>query len=149
MANDGFWPVVSASLHCITSPVYYRHTAPINVAFYNKDIYHTMSLTVGVVITTHPQDELVNVSDSVNFTCEASGSLPINYRWLYNGSYIMNDPGHIEGVNTSTLMIVNVNVTDWGMYSCEASNTVDNATSNEAKLYGKCVCLYVCVCVCV
>ena len=113
-----------------------------------------MSLTVGVAITTHPQDELVNVSDSVNFTCEASGSSPINYRWLYNGSYIMNDPGHIEGVNTSTLLIVNVNVTDWGLYSCEASNIVDNATSNEATLYGECACVlcvrislfYVCMC---
>ena len=95
-------------------------------------------LVVGVVITTHPQDELVNVSDSVNFTCEVSGSLPINYRWLYNGSYIMNDRGHIEGVNTSTLLIVNVNVTDWGLYSCEASNIVNNATSNGAILHGEC-----------
>ena len=95
------------------------------------------SLTVGVLITTHPQDELVNVSDSVNFTCEASGSSPISYRWLYNGNYIMNDPGHIEGVNTTTLMIVNVTVTDWGMYSCEASNIVNNVTSNGATLHGE------------
>ena len=95
-----------------------------------------LSLTVGVLITTHPQDELVNVSDNVNFTCEASGSLPISYRWLYNGNYIMNDPGHIEGVNTTTLMIINV-ITDWGMYSCEASNIVNNVTSNEATLYGE------------
>ena len=96
-----------------------------------------VSLTVGVLITTHPQDELVNVSDSVNFTCEASGSSPIYYRWLYNGNYIMNDPGHIEGVNTTTLMIVNVAVTDWGMYNCEASNIVNNATSNGATLHGE------------
>ena len=49
----------------------------------------------------------------------------------------MNDPGHIEGVNTTTLMIVNVTVTDWGMYSCEASNIVNNVTSNEAILHGE------------
>ena len=103
-----------------------------------------MFLTVGVVITTHPQDELVSVNDSVNFTCEASGSSPISYRWLYNGNYIMEDPGHIEGVNTTTLMIINVIVTDWGVYSCEASNIVDNVTSNEATLRGECVCI-VCV----
>ena len=96
-----------------------------------------MSLTVGVVITTHPQDELVSVSDSVNFTCEASGSSPISYRWLYIGNYIMEDPGHIEGVNTTTLMIVNVTFTDWGMYSCEASNIVNDVTSNEATLHGE------------
>ena len=98
-----------------------------------------ISLTVGVLITTHPQDELVNVSDNVTFTCEASGSPPINYRWLYNGNYIMDDPGHFEGANTDTLMIINVLVTDWGMYSCEATNIVNNATSNEATLHGECV----------
>ena len=114
-----------------------------------------MSLTVGVLIITHPRDELVSVSDNVTFTCEASGSLPINYSWLYNGSYIMDDPGHIEGANTDTLMIINVLVNDWGMYSCEATNIVDNVTSNEATLHGMCmyvvcmhvVCVHVCVCV--
>ena len=105
-----------------------------------------MSLTVGVVIITHPQDELVSISDSVNFTCEASGSSPISYRWLYNGNYIMEYPGHIEGV--TTLMIVDVIVTDWGMYSCEASNIVNDVTSNEVTLHGERVCLFVCVCVC-
>ena len=108
-----------------------------------------LSLTVGVLITTHPQHELVDVSDSVNFTCEASGSLPIYYRWLYNSNYIMNDPGHIDGINTTTLMIVNVTMTDWGVYSCEASNSFDNATSDGATLHGVCVCVCVCLSVCV
>ena len=109
-----------------------------------------LSLTVGVLITTHPQYELVDISDSVNFTCEASGSLPIYYRWLYNGNYIMDDPGHIDGINTTILMIVNVTVTDWGVYSCEASNSFDNATSDGATLHGVCVCVcvYVCLSVC-
>ena len=78
----------------------------------------------------------------------------------------MDDPGHIEGVNTTTLMIVNVAVTDWGIYSCEASNIVNNVTSNGATLHGElcmtmsvhacvgmgfCMCVSVCgiVCVCV
>ena len=84
----------------------------------------------------------------MNFTCEASGSLPLYYRWLYNGNYILNDPGHIEGVTSATLIIVNVNVTDWGVYSCEASNIVNNVTSHGATLHGKCMsCMYgICVC---
>ena len=94
------------------------------------------SLIVGIVITTHPQEQLVIVNGSVNFTCEAPGSQPITYRWMYNGNYVMNDPGHIEGANTSTLMIVNILVTDWGVYSCEASNVVNNVTSDEATLHG-------------
>ena len=105
----------------------------------------SISLTVGVLITTHPQDELVNVSDNVTFTCEASGSSPINYKWLYN-NYITGDAGHFMGANTDTLMIINVLVNDWGMYSCEATNIVNNATSNEATLHGECVYVYVCVC---
>ena len=113
-----------------------------------SNIMHTcFSLTVGVMIAIHPQDELVNVSDSVSFTCNASGSEPISYRWLYNGNNITDDFGHIDGANTNTLMIVNVEVTDWGMYSCVASNIVDNDTSNEATLHGEY--LPVCVCVCV
>ena len=98
------------------------------------------------MITTHPQDELV-ASDSVNFTCEASGSPPINYRWLYNGNYIMNDPEHIESVNTTTLMIVNVTVTDWGVYTCEASNIVNKATSNGAILHSMSIYMHTCFCI--
>ena len=60
----------------------------------------------------------------------------------------MNDPGHIEGVNSSTLMIVNVNVTDWGVYRCEASDIVNNATSQGATLHGKCLSYMYRVCVC-
>ena len=65
--------------------------------------------------------------------------------------YIMDESGHIEGANTSTLMIINVLMNDWGMYSCKASNIVDNVTSNEATLHGMCaccMCVYAC-CVCV
>ena len=125
----------------------------------NYDIEHCMiklmptmiclSLTVGVLITTHPQDELVDVSDNIIFTCVASGSPPINYRWLYNGNYVIDDPGHIEGANTDTLMIINVLVTDWGMYSCEATNIVNSATSDNATLHGECLslCMHVYVCV--
>ena len=97
-----------------------------------------------MLITIHPQDEIVNVSDNVTFTCGASGSSVVTYKWSYNGNYIMDDPGHIEGANTDTLMIINVLVTDWGMYSCEATNIVNNATSNEATLYGKCMSLCMC-----
>ena len=98
-----------------------------------------------MLITTHPQDELINVSDNITFTCGASGSPPISYRWLYNSNYIMDDPGHIEGANTSTLMIINVHVTDWGMYSCEAINIVNSAISDNAILHGMCVSVSVCM----
>ena len=60
----------------------------------------------------------------------------------------MDDPGHIEGANTSTLIIINGLVTDWGMYSCEATNIVNSATSDNATLHGKCLSVCLCACMC-
>ena len=86
-------------------------------------------------------NETVDIGDDVNFTCEASDGIPpINYRWLFNGGDLMTDPGHISGVNTTSLMITNVIATDGGTYSCEATDSdVGNVTSNEATLYSKCL----------
>ena len=53
----------------------------------------------------------------------------------------MDDPGHIEGANTDTLMIINVLVTYWGMYNCEVTNIVNSATSDNATLHGECLSL--------
>ena len=61
----------------------------------------------------------------------------INYTWTFNGSDLMNDPGHIEGTDTNTLMIIGVNVTDGGEYSCRANYSSENITSNTALLYGE------------
>ena len=96
-----------------------------------------LSSTVGVIITEHPVDKFTNVSGNVTFTCKASGSSPITYQWLYNGIELLDQPQYISGTNTSTIMISNINITQWGKYSCVASNIVNNATSDEATLYGK------------
>ena len=78
-----------------------------------------------------------NVSDNVTFTCEASGASMINYTWTFNGSDLMNDPGHIEGARNTTLMIISVNVTNGGKYSCRANSSGGDFTSDTALLYGK------------
>ena len=90
-----------------------------------------------VTFTTYPQDQAVNINDSVNFTCEASGVSMINYTWTFNGNDLMNDPGHIEGASSSTLMIIDVNVTDGGEYSCRADYVGGTNTSDPAMLYGE------------
>jgi len=95
---------------------------------------------VGVIITVHPMNQNANSGHDVNFTCEASGSPPISYRWLYSGSKLVDDPGHIMDSNTSTVIITNVTATDWGTYICEATNVVNSVTSNKTTLSGECVC---------
>ena len=101
-----------------------------------------MFSAVGLVITKHPRDQLIDISDAVNFTCEASGSSPITFQWLYNGIELLDEPQYVSGSNTSTIMISNVNFTQWGRYSCVASNIVNNATSDEATLYSKLLVMY-------
>ena len=49
----------------------------------------------------------------------------------------MNDPGHIEDANSTTLMIIGISVTDGGVYNCRANYSGGNITSNSAYLYGK------------
>jgi len=53
---------------------------------------------------------------------------------------LMADPGHISGVDTTSLMITSVIATDGGTYSCEGTDTGNgNITSNEATLFSKCL----------
>ena len=93
--------------------------------------------TVGVVITTHPMDQLINVSDNATFMCEATGSPPISYQWYYNGVDLVDQLMYVSGTTTNTLMVTNANVTQWGNYSCVASNIINNATSDEATLHSE------------
>ena len=84
-----------------------------------------------------PQDQAANVNDNVTFTCGASGD-PTNYFWTFNNNDPMNDPEHIEGANSKTLMIIGVSITDGGEYTCTAEyGKTFNATSDPALLYGE------------
>ena len=80
---------------------------------------------------------MANVNDNATFTCEASNVSMINYTWTLDGSDLMDDPGHIEGASSSTLMIIGVNITDGGEYSCIANYGAGNITSDPASLYGE------------
>jgi len=93
--------------------------------------------TVGVVIATQPMDQYINVSEDTTFMCEATGSPPISYQWLYNGIELIDQLMYVSGASTSTLMVTNANVSQWGNYSCVASNEVDSATSDVAVLHSK------------
>ena len=61
----------------------------------------------------------------------------INYTWTFNGSDLMDVAGYIEGADSSTLMIIGVNVTDGGEYSCRVDYSGGTNTSNPALLYGE------------
>ena len=92
----------------------------------------------GLFFDLQPMDQTVSIGEDVSFTCQASGvSVPISYRWLFNGVELMSG-GRISGENTTNLTIVSVMPSDRGGYSCEATANagLENITSIEATLSG-------------
>ncbi|XP_065894203.1 uncharacterized protein [Dysidea avara] len=90
-----------------------------------------------LLITTQPMDQAVDIGGNVAITCEAGGGAnPLSYIWLFNDNELLADPGHISGVDTTTLMITNVTVQDGGSYSCRVIDSDNNnVTSDEATLF--------------
>ena len=67
-----------------------------------------------------------------------------DYTWQYNGFTIFDEPGHITGANSSTLIITNVTATDWGTYRCIAMHRNFNRTNTaQGILHGKCISPYI------
>jgi len=86
-------------------------------------------------------DQIVDIGGNATFTCEALSNYSINFRWLFNGSEVMSDPGRISittDANTTILIIANVMIDDRGTYICEiTSSNTTNTTSLEATLFSK------------
>ena len=64
----------------------------------------------------------VELFQSVNLTCDAIGRPMPMYMWLKNGEII-------EGATLSYLFIDRVNISDRGLYTCVANNSLNRATS--------------------
>ena len=90
-------------------------------------------------ITTHPQDKLVAVDSTVNFTCTSSISSNVTFSWTHNGTSIS---GSSTTGDTSILTITSVRNSDAGSYVCTVKSGSVSVMSNTATLtvYGMCVC---------
>ena len=84
----------------------------------------------------------VNNGSNVTFNCVSFSYAPANYTWLKNGKILLDDDVNIiistdsdEDNNnyTTTLMILDVHLSDNGVYVCNATNrngiTLSNATT--------------------
>ena len=112
-------------------------------------------MIVNVNITDRPQDQAAGISETVSFTCVATGNRAPNITWIRQQDGVMftgtfNSSGN---TNVSVLEISNVTSVDIADYSCVAENTVsDNIIENmvaqdiaDFTLYeaGKFVSIYV------
>ena len=78
-------------------------------------------------IAIQPQDQTVNVGATVNLSVAASGSQPLSYQWLLNGT-------NLNGATASSLAWNNVQLTNAGTYSVFVSNSVGSVLSSNAIL---------------
>ena len=78
------------------------------------------------LITTHPDYVTALTGQSINLTCDATGT-DIVYQWMRNSVIIFDD-------NSSVLRINEIKLSDDGVYQCIVSNKGGNITSNPGLI---------------
>ena len=94
-------------------------------------------------ITSHPMSMTLNNGSNVTFNCVSFSYILVTYTWLKDEVTLLNDDVNIiistdndEDNNnyTTTLMILDVQLSDNGVYVCSATNTNGTISSNAATL---------------
>ena len=88
-------------------------------------------------ISPEVMDQTLDEGDTASFTCQATGEPVPTISWYFNGGLLVNGIEHMISVmslNTttisSTLTIMNVQSSDVGTYTCNATNVVSSDTSS-------------------
>ena len=94
-------------------------------------------------ITSHPMNMIVNNGSNVTFNCVSFSYVPVTYTWLKDGVTLLDDDVNIiistvnDEDNTTfatTLMILDVQLSDNGVYVCNATNGEGITFSNVTTL---------------
>jgi hypothetical protein len=78
-------------------------------------------------IFVQPTNQVVTVGANVSLSVVASGTPPLAYQWLFNGT-------NVAGAVTSTLTLTNVQDYDGGSYAVVVTNAYGTVTSTNAVL---------------
>src|SRR5262245_39146377 len=78
-------------------------------------------------ITTQPLSQTVTTGSNLTFTVAANGEPPLTYQWKKNGV-------EIAGATTDTLALMNVQLSDAGIYTVTVSNAGGSVESAPATL---------------
>ena len=84
-------------------------------------------------ITVQPTNQTVVVTSNVTFVVIATGTLPLNYQWQFNGTNLVNG-GNISGTTTNVLKLSPAQLTNSGIYSVIITNAGGSVTSSNAVL---------------
>jgi hypothetical protein len=97
-----------------------------NAAAIATSVVATLTVLVPPAILTQPQNLTVLADSNALFTIAASGTAPLNYQWLLNGS-------PISGATTSSLNFA-AQASDAGNYMVFVTNSAAAVTSSVATL---------------
>ena len=84
-------------------------------------------------------DQIQNEGNTISFTCQATGEPVPTITWYFNGApvdeantmkYTISMMSLNITTNSSTLTIMNVQSSDVGTYTCNATNLVSTDTSS-------------------
>ena len=97
-------------------------------------ILHMCGIFLGIIphLTKHPVDMKINLVDdntNVALICEADGAW--SYKWEKKDGIIPSDS---TGINTNSLILINVQPEDAGNYRCVAINGSGSSLSDYAEL---------------
>jgi hypothetical protein len=104
----------------------------ISLAAYGDDPINWSS-TVPLTITLQPVSAALRPGSNVVFTVAAIGTGPLAYQWRLNGTNLANG-GNFSGVNTTTLMVTNIDAQHRGDYTALVTDANDSASSLPATL---------------
>src|SRR5262249_23249486 len=80
-----------------------------------------------ITITSQPEPQLVQESDTAIFSVSAASTEPLFYQWRRNGT-------DISGANRSTLSFANLTVKDLALYAVEIRNATTAVVSDAVGL---------------
>jgi hypothetical protein len=98
-----------------------------NTATTQQTITLDSSSLTAPAITTQPQSQTVQAGDNATFNVTATGSTPLAYQWLLNGS-------PIAGATGSSLALTSLQSGNAGLYSVRVTNLAGTVTSFAAVL---------------
>lgn len=93
----------------------------------------TLTVTAPPVIVRHPVNTIRAAGLTASLNVTASGSPPISYQWIKEGTNLLNG-GNISGATTPSLFVSDLQASDWGRYAVIVSNNYGSATSSVATL---------------
>ncbi len=93
-----------------------------------------LSVPMAPVITAQPASSTNLIGTAASFTVAATGSAPLSYRWIKDGTNHLVDGGGVSGATTATLSLTDVESSDAGLYRVVVSNAAGSTNSADALL---------------